>query len=352
MALFKNHTSPVHLEPLDLLHHPISPNSATFSRIQDTFDSHADGDSLEFRRELAFFIFTCFAGTFLCMLFGCRVNVLRCQTYKIKNPPMVFAAMVLSGILMVASTLLSQHLSSYGFQKACYASSTLPVFLLIINKYLVFLYFAESLHAIRACQDCTLDRCKWYTRWSIDWYWSSLAFIATFGCMAEMIHASIKFGNHIGRGTIVDGEACVVMEDIALVIHLFTWHIAFSILLLAMLLVIGACTMRSFPQLHDVATWQYRIRSVVSKVLPTIIQPSCEEPVGSDCLVKCPAYLVLLNGRTAGLSERLALTSAFSVILTILPTSINLSILCWYRGQEWSWIFLMLNTFDGEVPSA
>jgi hypothetical protein len=255
MAPFKNYTSSVQLEPLGLLRHPISPYNATYPQVPENFDTHVDGDSLEFRRELAFFIFTSFAGTFLCMLLGCRVNVLRCQKYKIRNPPMVFAAMIFSAILMVAFNLLSQHLSSYGFEKACYVSSIIPVSLLIINKYLVFLYFAESLHAIRACQDCTLDKCRWYTRWPIDWYWSFLALVATLGFVSQLIHASITFGNHLGTGIIVEGEVCLIIEDMSFVVHLFIWDIGFSIILLGMLLVIGACTMRSFPKLHDVATW-------------------------------------------------------------------------------------------------
>jgi hypothetical protein len=226
---------------------------------------------------------------------------------------------------------------------ACLVGGVSTILLVILNKFVVFIYFVETVHALRACTKCRYDSCGWTTRWPTDYVWSILNVICFLGSMAAAIHSAIDFG----QGQLLDGHSCVISQHKLVVEHVLIWHASFHTMLFFTLLGISICTMKNFPRLNDVTACQYKVRSVVTKFLP--LRPgSLEEPAGSNIAVICPAYLVPLNERSAGRCECSALKAMATLSLTIVPSIIDLGVMLGLRGIQPSWLVYLLCEIDGK----
>jgi hypothetical protein len=114
------------------------------------------------------------------------------------------------------------------------------------------------------------------------------------------------------------------------------------------LLGISVCTMKNFPRLTDVGSCQYRIRSVIIKIIPVREGAGEERAHHPSVGIVCPAYLVPLNERSAGKCECSALKTLFCLLLTVVPTIVNLGMLTGFDGSEPSWLSYLLCEIDGK----
>jgi hypothetical protein len=246
-------------------------------------------------------------------------------------------------ICTMGMNMLLEFLAINGNTTACVVGGASTVLLIILNKFTVFVYFVETIHALRACTKCRHESCSWLNRWPHDYIWSCLTIALAGGSIAVAIHAAADYG----KGVLVDHDFCVIAQSVAVTDHVLIWHTAFYLMLFSSLVGISLCTMKNFPKLHDVTACQYWIRSLVTKVVP--LRPgAAEEPIGSSIAVVCPAYLVPLNQRSAGRCECSALKAMATLSLTTIPTLINLGILAGFQGSEPSWLMYLLCEFDGE----
>jgi hypothetical protein len=269
--------------------------------------------------------------------------ILRGKSSGRKTPPMLHLTMCGMAVLSLGMNMLLEFLSMHGVAAACTAAGYTSMILIILNKLLVFMYFVESIHALRACMRCRNGSCSWWTRCPYDSVWSVLAIVCTLGTFSVIVHATVVYG----QGVLLRESLCMVSQSMGVVGHVLAWHAGFQLVLFLTLMGISFCTMRNFPKLNDVTACQYKIRSFVTKFIP--VRPgSREEPNGSDVAVVCPAYLVPLNQRSAGACECSALKAMAALTLTIMPTVINLAILCAFHGTEPSWLSFLLLQFDSE----
>jgi hypothetical protein len=325
-------------------------------------------DHNQFAKELVFFFISCCSGGFLCMMFGksnvwpwtfaahfilitfllgCRMNVLRCRKTDIRNPPLLFLATLLVGIFTIGGTMLMEHLLSRGIANACYAGAFFPLLMLIIGKFFVFCYFVEAMHAIRACKGCAGDQCRWHNRFRYDYVWTFFVLVVMVGTLTALIH--IGFGVESAQFHLPG--ICIIREKPALVGHLLAWYSLFTITLMAAFMGLGLCTVGHYPVLNDVGPWQYRCRKFLFAMLPNAFKVHANEEFGADQPVSCPAYLVPINGRTAGRAECSSFTTAFTVLLTLLPTVVNLGLLRGLDKEEESWLFFLMCNIDGKLDA-
>jgi hypothetical protein len=273
------------------------------------------------------------------------MNVLRCRKEKMKNPPLQFLAMVIFGILTISSNMLLEHLIGYGFERACQAAAITASSFMFINKFLAYLYFLELMHAIRACRDCTMETCKWYTRWSHDHLWAGFTIFLFAASLGVAVHTGVSFG----AGEIDPVKGCLISEKMPKVVHTLVWDIGCTILILFGFLGISCCTMSHYPGLNDVTNWQYKLRSFLVRILPNKAVDAADEPIGSDHPIVCPSYLVPINGRTAGISERSSLIAGLALGLTLIPTTLNLALMLGFSLTEQSWMMFLLCNFEGTI---
>jgi hypothetical protein len=306
--------------------------------------------------DLVFNIFSCFTGAFLCMMFGmssldrdasdktgCRMNVLRCRKETARNPPLQFLAMVVCGILTISSNMLLEHLVGCGYERACRAAAVNAAVFLFVNKLLALLYFLELMHAIRACRDCTMEVCKWYRRWGHDGLWVGLTAFLVLASLSVAVHTAISHGT----GELDPLKGCIISEKMPRVLHTLAWDIGCTVFILFGFLGISCCTMSHYPGLNDVTRWQYKLRSFLVRILPNKAVCAPDEPIGSDHPIVCPSYLVPINGRTAGISERSSLIAGLTLALTLIPTTLNLALMLGFSLTEQSWMMLLLCNFEG-----
>jgi hypothetical protein len=275
------------------------------------------------------------------------MNVLRCRKEKAKNPPLQFLAMVVCGILTISSNMLLEHLIGYGFDRACQAAAVITSIFAFINKFLAFLYFLELMHAIRACRDCTLETCRWYARWGHDNLWVGLSVVLLAASLSVAIHTAIDHGT----GALDPLRGCVISERLPKVVHTLAWDVGCTILILFGFLGIGCCTMSHYPGLNDVTHWQYKLRCFLVRILPKKAVDAPDEPIGSDHPIVCPSYLVPINGRTAGISERTSLIAGLTLGLTLIPTTLNLALMLGFSRTEPSWMMFLLCNFEGAISA-
>jgi hypothetical protein len=261
-----------------------------------------------------------------------------------RNPPLLFLTTVIFGVITYGGDLLLQHLINSGIVKACHAGAVFPLLMIIFNKVLVFWYFIEAMHALRACKSCAQESCRLTNRWRHDSVWTIFMMILSIGTFGEFIHVGLAYQ----AGQFLPLNSCQISESTIMVLHLLVWCAIFTFLLTAGFLCLGLCTVGHYPVLNDVARWQYVMRTRLFSMMPQCAKHATNEEFGADQPVKCPAYLVPLNGRTAGISERSAFMTVLTVLLTFIPTTANLGLLLVFQGKEKSWLLFLTCNLDGE----
>lgn len=274
---------------------------------------------------------------------GCRMNVLRCSK-EIKNPPLLFLALLICALMTYGGNLLLQHLINSGVVGACRASALYPLVVTTLQKFCVFFYFIEVMHALRACNYCGQEMCKLASRWRHDFVWLIYLVVLVLGTVAEIVH--ISAGRQVAKFLTLN--SCVITESTSLTLHLLLWRLAYSLLLGVGFFCLAICTVAHWPVLNDVSSWQYAVRTCLFRFLPSRVKHTTNEQFGADHPLKCSAYLTPINGRTAGVSERSAFATLFTVLLTIVPTAGNLGLLVGFDGTEKSWLSFLSSNLDGK----
>jgi hypothetical protein len=239
--------------------------------------------------------------------------------------------------------MLLEHLIGYAYPRACRAAAINASVFLFVNKLLALLYFLELMHVIRACRDCTMEVCKWYRRWGRDNLWTAQIVVLAVASLSVAIHTALSFG----AGKLDPVRGCVISEKMPRVLHTLLWDVGCTFLVLFGFIGISCCTMSHYPGLNDVTRWQYKLRSFLVRILPNKAVCAPDEPIGSDHPIVCPSYLVPINGRTAGISERSSLIAGLALALTLIPTTLNLALILGFGLTEPSWMMFLLCNLEG-----
>jgi hypothetical protein len=273
------------------------------------------------------------------------MNVFRCQKTPIKNPPALFFASVVLAIFAHGGDLLLQHLINSGIVGACRTGALYPLFMLVFNKFLVFCYYVEAMHALRACKSCAQETCNILNRWRHDFVWLVFLVFLLLGTFAEIVHVIVARQ----AAQFLPMNSCRVTQSTALVAHHLIWTGTFTLILTLGFMCLGLCTVGHYPVLNDVSRWQYILRTWLFKIMPPCAKHATNEEFGADQPVKCPAYLVPLNGRTAGISEHSAFQTVLTVVLTMIPTATNMGLLIAFEGKEQTWLFFLICNLDSNI---
>ena len=272
------------------------------------------------------------------------MNVLRCRKTDIRNPPLVVLAILVSAIVTVGTTMLLQFLNSYSLDKSCKASTVFIMLIESVNKFIVFVYFTEVIHAVRACPNCAFEMCNWFQRVKVDYVWTVLVTFTFVGFLGQAVHTTLR----TGLSQYEPEHGCVMRENEILVAHIALFNIIFGVILALAFLTVGMCTIAHYPRLNDVGRRHYQFRMAVVKVLPrSLFRSRHTNDDSAEIAMSCPAYLVPLNGKTAGRSERSAFCSAITIFLCCFPTLINMVVLWGQKGESTAWVRFLLTNLDG-----
>lgn len=229
-------------------------------------------------------------------------------------------------------------------QSACHAAAYVCLTFYFLNKYTMYVFLVERVHATRVSRHSRLR----------DWVWVSGFTISTVGCLAVAISAFFSPYTHVTSRN----ECMIGFKGYAiyLLISLDTFvNLSLSSIFIFLLLPVLRFRREQRQILQSTDFDDSRASG-----LDTLEMGDFKEtPVSSA------VHLSEQSQRTRGVKpsltqpnrgeERLQLLlkrTVVGTILSLLPTLTNLGLLLYFHHNERAWLCLAVCTFDGEKPGS